>query len=272
VSSPIVSALDIGLWDIAARRGAAADKLWGPSPTGFRYGSGGWSKYSERELIADREICGARLQALQDEDPPRRPRETEARRAVRRAVAMACADDVDVNQRWTSGNIRQAQALEESTRVVRGAGAPTNMHLIRAPRSRSRRDRQETTTRRFEFRELASAARRYSCPTFAAPTVFPRRCESAAMRRAPDRGSAARRARTVASRSSAQLSNGFLVEFIDWTHPTFSKRCEMLGGHFRIPERPGTGMALARGARENLVSKRLRSPGPRTRLSWVSPH
>jgi L-alanine-DL-glutamate epimerase-like enolase superfamily enzyme len=43
-------------------------------------------------------------------------------------------------------------------------------------------------------------------------------------------------------------SNGFLVEFIDWTPPPpdlFAEmpRCE--DGHFRIPDRPGHGMALA---------------------------
>ena len=45
------------------------------------------------------------------------------------------------------------------------------------------------------------------------------------------------------------LSNGFLVELIDWTPPDLFEempRCE--DGHFRIPERPGHGMALNRKA------------------------
>jgi len=39
------------------------------------------------------------------------------------------------------------------------------------------------------------------------------------------------------------------VEFIDWTPPDLfveMPRCE--DGHFRIPDRPGHGMALAPGA------------------------
>jgi D-arabinonate dehydratase len=47
------------------------------------------------------------------------------------------------------------------------------------------------------------------------------------------------------------LSNGFLVEFIDWAPPDlFEEMPACRDGHFAIPERPGHGMALARGARE----------------------
>jgi len=45
------------------------------------------------------------------------------------------------------------------------------------------------------------------------------------------------------------LPNGFLVEFMDWTPPDLFvelPRCE--DGFFRIPERPGHGIALAPGA------------------------
>jgi L-alanine-DL-glutamate epimerase-like enolase superfamily enzyme len=45
------------------------------------------------------------------------------------------------------------------------------------------------------------------------------------------------------------LSNGFLVELIDWTPPDLfveMPRCE--DGHFQIPDRPGHGIALAPGA------------------------
>jgi L-alanine-DL-glutamate epimerase-like enolase superfamily enzyme len=47
------------------------------------------------------------------------------------------------------------------------------------------------------------------------------------------------------------LANAFLVEFIDGTPPDRLEgmpRCE--DGHFRIPDRPGHGIALARGAVE----------------------
>ena len=47
------------------------------------------------------------------------------------------------------------------------------------------------------------------------------------------------------------LSNGFLVELMDWAPPDLFEelpRCK--GGVFRIPDRPGHGMALAAGALE----------------------
>ena len=51
------------------------------------------------------------------------------------------------------------------------------------------------------------------------------------------------------------LSNGFLVEFIDWTPPDlFEEMPECSDGCFRVPERPGHGIALARGAKEKYRS------------------
>lgn len=51
------------------------------------------------------------------------------------------------------------------------------------------------------------------------------------------------------------LSNGFLVEFIDWTPPDlFEEMPQCKDGHFLIPERPGHGMALAKGAKEKYRS------------------
>jgi L-alanine-DL-glutamate epimerase-like enolase superfamily enzyme len=44
----------------------------------------------------------------------------------------------------------------------------------------------------------------------------------------------------------AALSNGFLVELIDWVPPDlFEEMPECKDGHFRIPDRPGHGMALS---------------------------
>jgi L-alanine-DL-glutamate epimerase-like enolase superfamily enzyme len=45
------------------------------------------------------------------------------------------------------------------------------------------------------------------------------------------------------------LSNGFLVEWIDWTPPDlFEEMPRCSDGHFRIPDRPGHGMAFTRDA------------------------
>jgi L-alanine-DL-glutamate epimerase-like enolase superfamily enzyme len=51
------------------------------------------------------------------------------------------------------------------------------------------------------------------------------------------------------------LTNGFLVELIDWTPPDLFQEMPVLDdGHFRIPDRPGHGMALAKGAIEKYRS------------------
>ena len=45
------------------------------------------------------------------------------------------------------------------------------------------------------------------------------------------------------------LANGFLVELMDWMPPDlFEALPQCVGGSIRIPERPGHGMVLAKGA------------------------
>src|SRR3989442_7418595 len=55
VAAYALSALDIGLWDIVGKAaGLPLYKLWGAGSDRIpAYGSGGWSKYSERELVAE---------------------------------------------------------------------------------------------------------------------------------------------------------------------------------------------------------------------------
>ena len=55
VAAYALSALDIGLWDITGKAaGLPLYKLWGAVSDRIpAYGSGGWSKYSERELVAE---------------------------------------------------------------------------------------------------------------------------------------------------------------------------------------------------------------------------
>ena len=51
---------------------------------------------------------------------------------------------------------------------------------------------------------------------------------------------------------SGAISNGFLVELMDWMPPDlFEVLPECKDGHIRIPERPGHGMVL----HEQAVSK-----------------
>src|SRR5256886_229393 len=113
-----LSALDIGLWDIAGKvAGLPLYKLWGAVTDRIpAYGSGGWSKYSEKELIAVAERYAAQgckyyKMKIHHSDP----RENAKRvAAVRRALGDGMRMMVDVNQRLdVLANIRQAQALEE---------------------------------------------------------------------------------------------------------------------------------------------------------------
>src|SRR5262245_2902949 len=61
IAAYALSALDIGLWDIAGKvAGLPLYKVWGAFTGRIpAYGSGGWSKYSERELIAEAEKYAA---------------------------------------------------------------------------------------------------------------------------------------------------------------------------------------------------------------------
>src|SRR5258708_9485698 len=113
-----LSALDIGLWDIAGKAAALTlYKLWGAATDRIpAYGSGGWSKYSERELIAEAEkyaSLGCKHYKMKIHHPD--PRENAKRvGAVRRALGEGVRMMVDVNQRLdVIGNIRQAQLLED---------------------------------------------------------------------------------------------------------------------------------------------------------------
>src|SRR5258706_9580929 len=113
-----LSALDIGLWDIAGKAaGLPLYKLWGAVTNRVpAYGSGGWSKYSERELIAEAEKyaalgCKHYKMKIHHADP----RENAKRvGAVRRALGDGVRRMVGVNQRLDAlGDIRQDQPLED---------------------------------------------------------------------------------------------------------------------------------------------------------------
>src|SRR5256714_1108331 len=112
-----LSALDIGLWDIAGKAaGLPLYKLWGAVTDRIpAYGSGGWSKYSEKELIAEAERYAAQgckyyKMKIHHSDP----RENAKRVAAgRRALGDGMRMMEDENQRLDAlANIRQAQTLE----------------------------------------------------------------------------------------------------------------------------------------------------------------
>ena len=85
-----LSALDIGLWDIAGKAARLPlYKLWGAvTDRVAAYGSGGWGDYSERDLIAEAESyagLGCRYYKMKIHHAD--PQENAARRAVKRGSA-----------------------------------------------------------------------------------------------------------------------------------------------------------------------------------------
>src|SRR5947199_7932981 len=118
VAAYALSALDIGLWDIA---GKAAKlplyKLWGAVNDRIpAYGSGGWAKYSVEDLVGEAQKyagygCKYYKMKIHHPDPA-----VNASRvaAVKKALGPGVRMMVDVNQgRDVLGNQRQAALLEE---------------------------------------------------------------------------------------------------------------------------------------------------------------
>jgi L-alanine-DL-glutamate epimerase-like enolase superfamily enzyme len=255
VAAYALSALDIGLWDLA---GKAAHlplyKLWG-AVTGEvpAYGSGGWPSYSVGDLVGEAEryaAMGCRYYKMKIHHPdPRVNRERVE--AVRKALGSGVRLMVDVNQRLdVLANIRQARLLEEfdlvwyeepvladdiaaCAEVAKSIGIPVATG--------------ENNYTRFEFRELIERkAARYLMPDVCRANGFSETLKIAHLAAAHQVAVSPHVVHELSLHVVGALTNGFLVEFIDWTPPDLfadMPRCE--NGHFRIPERPGHGMALA---------------------------
>src|SRR6266545_2248425 len=262
VAAYALSALDIGLWDIAGKAaGLPLYKLWGAVTDRIpAYGSGGWSKYSERELIAEAEkyaALGCKHYKMKIHHPD--PRENRKRvEAVRRALGEGVRMMVDVNQRLdVLANIRQARSLEDfdlvwyeepvladdiaaCAEVARAIGIPVATG--------------ENNYTRFEFRELIERrAARYLMPDVCRANGFSETLRIGRLAGAHQVAVAPHVVHELSLHAVGALSNGFLVEFIDWTPPDlFEEMPACKDGHFRIPDRPGHGMALARGAKRRL--------------------
>jgi len=259
-----LSALDIGLWDIAGKAaGLPLYKLWGAVTDRIpAYGSGGWSKYSEKELIAEAERYAAQgckyyKMKIHHSDP----RENAKRvAAVRRALGDGMRMMVDVNQRLdVLANIRQAQALEEfdlawyEEPVLADdiAACAEVARSIRIPVATG-----ENNYTRFEFRELVErGAARYLMPDVCRANGFSETLRIGRHAAAHQVAVAPHVVHELSLQVVGALSNGFLVEFIDWTPPDlFEQMPQCSEGQFRIPDMPGHGMALARGAKEKYRS------------------
>jgi L-alanine-DL-glutamate epimerase-like enolase superfamily enzyme len=258
VAAYALSALDIGLWDLA---GKAANlplyKLWGALTDRVpAYGSGGWPSYSEADLVREAERyaamgCRYYKMKIHHADPRvNRDRVGAVHKALGRDVRMM----VDVNQRLdVLANVRQARLLEEFDPVWYEEPVLADDIAACAEVSRSIAipvATGENNYTRFEFRELIERkAARYLMPDVCRANGFSETLKIAHLAAAHQVPVSPHVVHELSLHVVGALSNGFLVEFIDWTPPDLfaeMPRCE--DGHFRIPDRPGHGMALAAGA------------------------
>jgi L-alanine-DL-glutamate epimerase-like enolase superfamily enzyme len=258
VAAYALSAVDIGLWDLAGKAaGLPLYKLWGAHTDRIpAYGSGGWPKYAVEDLVREAERyagMGCRYYKLKVHHPDARVNRQRVE-AVRRALGDDVRLMVDVNQRLdVLGNIRLARELEElglvwyeepvladdiaaCAEVARSIGIPVATG--------------ENNYTRFEFRELIERrAARYLMPDVCRANGFSETLRIGHLAAAHQVLVAPHVVHELSLHVVGALANGFLVEFIDWTPPDLFEdmpRCE--GGHFRVPDRPGHGMALAPGA------------------------
>ncbi|MEW6690293.1 MAG: mandelate racemase/muconate lactonizing enzyme family protein [Pseudomonadota bacterium] len=265
VAAYALSALDIGLWDLA---GKAANlplcKLWGAvTDTIAAYGSGGWSRYSEKELIEEAERyaalgCAYYKMKIHHADPRENRRRVQA---VQKALGGKARMMVDVNQRLNvRDSIEQAKLLEDLDLVWYEepvladdfSGCEEVAKEIGIPVATG-----ENNYTRWEFRDLiARGAARYLMPDVCRANGFSETLRIGRMAAAHSVLISPHVVHELSLHVNGSLSNAFLVEFIDWTPPDlFEEMPKCVDGRFRIPDRPGHGMALARGARERYLSR-----------------
>jgi L-alanine-DL-glutamate epimerase-like enolase superfamily enzyme len=254
IAAYAISALDIGLWDIAGKAaGLPLYKLWGAVRNRVPvYGSGGWARYSLDDLIGEAKryvAMGCRHYKMKIHHPD--PRVNRQRvEAVREALGDGVQLMVDVNQRLdVLGNLRQAELLadldlvwyEEPVLADDLAACAEVARAIRIPVATG-----ENLYTRFEFRELiARGGARYLMPDVCRANGFSETLKIGHLAAAHQLPLSPHVVHELSLHVVGALSNGFLVELIDWAPPDlFAEplRCE--DGHFVIPERPGHGVAF----------------------------
>jgi L-alanine-DL-glutamate epimerase-like enolase superfamily enzyme len=175
---------------------------------------------------------------------------------VKKALGDGVRMMVDVNQRLdVLGNIRQAQMLEdldlvwyeEPVLADDTAACAEVARAIKIPVATG-----ENNYSRFEFRELIERhAARYLMPDVCRANGFSETMRIGRLAAAHQVQVSPHVVHELSLQVAGALPNGFLVEFMDWAPPdlfTELPRCE--DGFFRIPDRPGHGMALTPDAVE----------------------
>ena len=258
VAAYALSALDIGLWDLAGKvAGLPLFKLWGACRDRVpAYGSGGWPKYPLEAVIEEARryaAMGCRYYKMKIHDPD--PRVNRRRvEAVRTALGDGVRLMVDVNQRLdVLGNLEQARLLadldlvwyEEPVTADDLAGCAEVARSIAIPVATG-----ENNYTRFEFRELIERrAARYLMPDVCRANGFTETLRIGQLAAAHQVAVTPHVVHELSLHVLGALPNGFLAEFIDWMPGdvfTGMPRCE--DGHFAMADTPGHGIALVPGA------------------------
>jgi L-alanine-DL-glutamate epimerase-like enolase superfamily enzyme len=260
VAAYALSALDIALWDLVGKAaGQPLYRLWGAVTDRVEaYGSGGWPAYRTEDLVEEARRyadAGLRYYKLKVHHPD--PRENRRRvEAVRRAVGDDVRLMVDVNQKLdVLGNIRLAAALEDLDLVwyeepVLADDIAACAEVARAIRIPVATGENHYT--RFEFRELCERrAARYLMPDVCRANGFSETLKIGHLAAAHQLLVSPHVVHELSVHVAGALSNGFLVEYMDWMPPDLFvdiPRPDPADGLIAIPDRPGHGMALAAGA------------------------
>jgi L-alanine-DL-glutamate epimerase-like enolase superfamily enzyme len=258
IAGMALSALDIGLWDVAGKAaGLPLYKLWGGAADRIAaYGSGGWGRYTESDLIGEAEkyaALGCRHYKMKIHHPE--PKANRARvEAVRKALGPGVRLMVDVNQKLdVESNVRQARLLEdldlvwyeEPVLADDPAACASVAEKIDIPVATG-----ENNYTRYEFRELIERkAARYLMPDVCRANGYSETLKIGHLAAAHGVAVSPHVVHELSLQICGALANSFLVEFIDWTPPDLFEempRCE--DGQFRIPARPGHGMAITKAA------------------------
>ena len=249
-----LSALDIGLWDIAGKSAKLPlYKLWGAASDRVgAYGSGGWSKYSVDELVAEAQKyagmgCRYYKMKIHHADPA-----VNASRvaAVKKALGPGVRMMVDVNQgRDVLGNREQARLLEEFDLVWYEEPVLADDYDVYAEVSSSIKipiAAGENHFTRWEFKQLFDRRSvQYAMPDVCRACGFSETLRIGKLASTYGVKLTPHLIHEISIHVVGALSNGFLVEFMDWAPPDlFEELPECKDGLIRIPDRPGHGIAL----------------------------
>jgi L-alanine-DL-glutamate epimerase-like enolase superfamily enzyme len=258
IAGMALSALDIGLWDIV---GKAAQqplcRLWGAHADRVAcYGSGGWGKYAEKDLVAEAERyagmgCRYYKMKIHDPDPAVNRRRVET---VRKALGPGVRMMVDVNQKLdVLGNIRQARLLEDFDLVwyEEPVSSDDNASCAEVARSISIPVATgENHYTRYEFADLIEKkAARYLMPDVCRANGFSETLKIAHLAAGHGVQVSPHVAYEISIQVAAALANSFLVELMDWMPADLFEDIPVCrDGAIRIPERPGHGLTLHKDA------------------------